>query len=234
MTKIAILKTGAPPPTLAETHGDYPAMFDALLGVSQTTFDVQAGELPDADAFDGAIITGSSAGVYEDHGWLPPLFDWIRAAKGRTRLVGVCFGHQAMAQALGGEVRKSEKGWGVGLHRYDVLSDEWWMNPPHRSVAVPASHQDQVQSLPPGARVTMASAFTPFGGLAWDDDAISMQFHPEFTPAYAAALAEGRRGRIDPVVVDRAHETLAAPDDREVVGGWVRTFLQARTPASRS
>jgi GMP synthase-like glutamine amidotransferase len=226
MTKIAILKTGAPPPALAERHGDYPAMFGAVLGDGLTSFDVQAGELPDPAAFDGAVITGSSAGVYEDHAWLPPLFDWIRAAKGRTRLVGVCFGHQAMAQALGGEVRKSDKGWGVGLHRYDVLSGEPWMVPPHRSVAVPASHQDQVQTLPPGARVTMASAFTPFGGLAWGDDAVSMQFHPEFTPAYAADLAEGRRGRIDPVVVDRALETLEQPNDRDVVGAWLRTFLQ--------
>lgn len=226
MTKIAILKTGAPPPALAERHGDYPAMFGAVLGDGLTSFDVQAGELPDPAAFDGAVITGSSAGVYEDHAWLPPLFDWIRAAKGRTRLVGVCFGHQAMAQALGGEVRKSDKGWGVGLHRYDVLSGEPWMVPPHRSVAVPASHQDQVQTLPPGARVMMASAFTPFGGLAWGDDAVSMQFHPEFTPAYAADLAEGRRGRIDPVVVDRALETLEQPNDRDVVGAWLRTFLQ--------
>jgi len=225
MTKIAILKTGAPPPALAETHGDYPTMFGAVLGDGLTTFDVQAGELPDPAAFDGAVITGSSAGVYEDHAWLPPLFDWIRAAKGRTRLVGVCFGHQAMAQALGGEVRKSEKGWGVGLHRYDVLTAEPWMVPPHRSVAVPASHQDQVQTLPPGARVTMASAFTPFGGLAWGDDAISMQFHPEFTPAYAADLAEGRRGRIDPPVVDRALTSLGEPNDREVVGAWMRRFL---------
>lgn len=226
MRKIAILKTGSPPPALAERHGDYPAMFGAVLGDGLTSFDVQAGELPDPTAFDGAVITGSSAGVYEDHAWLPPLFEWIRAAKGRTRLVGVCFGHQAMAQAQGGEVRKSDKGWGVGLHRYDVMSDEPWMVPAQRSVAVPASHQDQVQTLPPGARVTMASAFTPFGGLAWGDDAISMQFHPEFTPGYAADLAEGRRGRIDPVVVDRALETLDHPNDRDVVSAWLRTFLR--------
>ncbi|MBU1325022.1 MAG: type 1 glutamine amidotransferase [Alphaproteobacteria bacterium] len=226
MTRTAILKTGAPPPALAERHGDYPAMFGAVLGEGLTTFDVQAGELPDPAAFDGAVITGSSAGVYEDHAWLPPLFDWIRAARGQTRLVGICFGHQAMAQALGGDVRKSDRGWGVGLHRYEVMSAEPWMVPPLRRVAVPASHQDQVQTLPPGARVTLASAFSPFGGLAWDDDAISMQFHPEFTPAYAADLAEGRRGRIEPAVVDDALKTLTGPNDRDVVGGWLRTFLR--------
>ena len=100
MNRIAILETGAPPPALAAAHGDYPAMFRDLLGegFSFETFDVQAGEWPEAGAFDAAIITGSSAGVYETDGWIADLLDWIRAAKGRTKLVGVCFGHQAMAR----------------------------------------------------------------------------------------------------------------------------------------
>lgn len=226
MSRIALLKTGSPPPALVEDHGDYPAMFGEVLGAERlTTFDVQAGELPDPAGFDGAVITGSSAGVYEDHLWLGPLFDWIREARGQTRLVGVCFGHQAMAQALGGRVEKSERGWGVGLHRYNVRSAEPWMDPPAEVVAIAASHQDQVVLPPPDARVILSSAFTPFGGFAWGDDAISLQVHPEFTPAYAAALADGRRGRIDPTLVDRALETLQGPNDRALVGSWLRRFL---------
>src|SRR5690606_17222156 len=135
------------------------------------TFDIQAGERPDPGAFDAAIITGSAAGVYEDDPWIGDLLDWVRAARGRTKLVGVCFGHQAMAQALGGRVEKVERGWGVGLHRYDVVSSEPWMKPPAATVALPASHQDQV--VDPGqARVILRSDFTPFAGLAWGDDAI--------------------------------------------------------------
>ena len=229
MTRIAILETGAPPPALATAHGDYPAMFRDLLGegLAFETFDVQAGQWPDAGAFDAAIITGSSAGVYEDDAWIADLLDWIRAAKERTRLVGVCFGHQAMAQALGGRVEKSERGWGVGLHRYQVVSDEPWMTPAASAVAIPASHQDQVVEKPADARVLLCSDFTPFAGLAWGEDAISMQPHPEFTPAFATELTAGRHDRIDPTLVARAVDSLKAADDRGLVGGWIRSFLTA-------
>ena len=227
MTRIAILETGAPPPKLAAIHGDYPAMFRELLGdgFEFETFDVQAGQWPDPTAFDAAIITGSAAGVYETDPWIGELLDWIRAAKGRTRLVGVCFGHQAMAQALGGRVEKSDWGWGVGLHRYEVASSEPWMSPAAATVAIPASHQDQVVEKPADARVVLRSDFTPFAGLAWGEDAISFQAHPEFTPAFATDLTAGRHDRIDPALVERAVDSLKAADDRAMVGRWIEGFV---------
>jgi len=227
MTRIAILETGAPPAALAGTHGDYPAMFRDLLGESFAfeTFDVQAGDWPEAEAFDATIITGSSAGVYENDPWIADLLDWIRAAQGRTKLVGVCFGHQAMAHALGGRVEKSDKGWGVGLHRYAVVSPEPWMSSIVDTVAIPASHQDQVVEKPTDARVILRSDFTPYAGLAWGDDAISMQPHPEFTPAFATELTAGRHDRIDPALVERAVDSLKAADDRALVGGWIKAFV---------
>lgn len=234
MNRIAILETGAPPPALSALHGDYPAMFRDLLGegFSLETFDVQAGEWPQAESFDAAIITGSAAGVYESAPWISQLLDWIRAARGRTRLVGVCFGHQAMAQALGGRVEKSDRGWGVGLHRYQVVSDEPWMVPSATAVSMPASHQDQVVDKPADARTVLHSAFTPFAGLAWGEDAISFQAHPEFTPAFATELTTGRRGRIDPALVDRAVDSLKAPDDRALVGRWITAFVKATSPGA--
>ena len=207
-------------------------MFRDLLGegFAFETFDVQAGECPDAEAFHAAIITGSSAGVYEADPWIVDLLDWIRAARGRTRMVGVCFGHQAMAQALGGRVEKSDKGWGVGLHRYEVVSNEPWMSPVAASVALPASHQDQVVEPPTDARVILRSDFTPFAGLAWGEDAISMQPHPEFTPAFATALTAGRHDRIDPALVERAVDSLKTADDRAILADWIKAFVVSRNP----
>ncbi|NUS99758.1 MAG: type 1 glutamine amidotransferase [Sphingomonas sp.] len=224
--KLAILETGRPPAKLAEEFGDYPAMFEAMLGsgFEIERFDVQAGELPDPDAHDAILITGSPAGVYDPLPWIEPLFEFIRSAR-ESRMVGVCFGHQAMAQALGGRVEKSDKGWGAGLHRYEILRQEPWMDGA-APIADPASHQDQVVVQPPNTEVTAASDFTPFAGLVWTDrPAISFQFHPEFSPAYAKALIEKRFDVVpDP---ESAIASLDAPNDNARVGGWIRRFLEA-------
>ncbi|MBA4001509.1 type 1 glutamine amidotransferase [Brevundimonas sp.] len=237
MTRIAILETGVPPEALRDDFDDYPARFRALLGdgVPTTRFNVQEGRLPDdPSAFEGVVVTGSAAGVYEDHFWIPQLLDWLRAARGRARLLGICFGHQAMAQAFGGQVEKSDKGWGVGLHRYDVLSHEPWMFPKADSVAIPVSHQDQVVAVSPDTRIIAASDFTPYAGLAWGEDAVSFQCHPEFQPDYAAALVELRRERIPAAVAHQALETLRHANDRALMTAWIRAFLLGTPPPTEA
>ena len=148
--------------------------------------------------------------------------DFIRSADG-AKMVGVCFGHQVMAEALGGDVQKSAKGWSAGLHRYRITHPEPWIDS-DGTIAIPASHQDQVVLQPPNTQVIAASDFTPFAGLAWTDrPAISFQFHPEFTPAFAKALIEKRYDSVPNP--DVAIASLDAPNDNEVVGGWIRNFL---------
>jgi GMP synthase-like glutamine amidotransferase len=225
--KIGILETGRPPGALAEEFGDYPAMFAQLLGpgFEVRTFDAEHGELPsDPVEHSAYLITGSPAGVYEPLPWIAPLQEFIRAAKD-SKMVGVCFGHQVMAEALGGHVEKSDKGWGAGLHRYSVLRSEPWIDTAG-TVAVPASHQDQIVVQPPNTQVVAASHFTPFAALAWTDrPAISFQFHPEFSPAFAKALIEKRYDIVpDP---DSAIASLDQPNDNARVAGWIRRFLEA-------
>jgi GMP synthase-like glutamine amidotransferase len=222
--KIAVLETGVPPDPLAQEFGSYPDMFGKLLGpgFALETFDVQRGELPDIGKHAAYLVTGSPAGVYDPLPWIGPLMAFIRAAKDRP-MIGVCFGHQAMAQALGGEVIKSPKGWGAGLHDYGVVEPQPWTNG-ERRVAIPASHQDQVVVQPPGTEVVAASDFTPFAALAWTDrPAISFQFHPEFSPAYAKALIEMRFDRVNDA--ESALASLDAPNDNDRVGEWMRQFL---------
>lgn len=223
---LAILETGAPPPELLAEFGRYPEMFERLLGVEATTYEVRAGELPpEVGRHSAYLITGSSAGVYEELPWIPPLLDFIRGAQGKAKLVGICFGHQAMAQALGGRVEKSARGWGVGLHRYPIVRQEPWMDGAS-AVAAPASHQDQVVVPPPGADLIAASAFTPYAGFSWADGmAISFQFHPEMSPAFARALYDSRRDRIPDV--DAAIASLDAPSDADRIGTWINRFLSA-------
>jgi GMP synthase-like glutamine amidotransferase len=223
--KVAVLETGVPPAPLVQEFGSYPAMFADLLGAGFEiqTFDVQAGHLPEPAAHEAVLITGSPAGVYEPLPWIAPLLDFIRAAD-QSKMVGVCFGHQAMAQALGGDVIKSPKGWAAGLQRYDVVRPQPWTNG-ERNIAIPASHQDQVVVQPPNSEVVAASDFTPFAALAWTDrPAISFQFHPEFSPAYAKALIEKRYDRVNSP--DAAMVSLDAPNDNARVGAWIRRFLE--------
>lgn len=159
--KLAILTTGHPPGDLADTFGDYPAMFAHMLGegFEIDSVDVDHGELPaDPSAYDAYLITGSPAGIYDPLPWVAELSDFIRAA-GAAKMVGICFGHQIMAEALGGHVEKSPKGWGAGLHHYTIDRVEPWMDPV-ASIAIPASHQDQVVVQPPHTEVTVSSAFT--------------------------------------------------------------------------
>jgi GMP synthase-like glutamine amidotransferase len=227
--KLGILQTGAPPPDLKQRFGDFPAMLTTLVGpgFEAETFDIVGGQAPPCvEACEAYLITGSPAGVYEDLPWIAPLIEFLRSAKGRARLVGICFGHQVLAKAFGGEVIKSPKGWGVGLHRYGVAERGPWMDGAEE-VRIAVSHQDQVVALPPACRVSLSSAFTPYAGLAYDDgSAISFQGHPEFDPDFAMALIEARRGnRYTDAQADAALSSLAGPNDREKVARWIRGFL---------
>ena len=225
--KLAILETGRPPGALTDEFGDYPAMFERMLGdgFEVETFDVAAGELPtDPAEYDAYLLTGSPAGVYDPVPWIEPLQRFIREAKS-SKMVGVCFGHQIMAEALGGHVEKSDKGWGAGLHHYSIVRREPWMDG-EAEVAIPASHQDQVVVQPPNTEVVASSDFTPYAALAWSDrPAISFQFHPEFAPDFAKALIEKRYD----IVPDPAAKiaTLDAPNDNDRVAAWIRRFLTA-------
>jgi len=232
--KLGILKTGRPPRSAIARFGTYPDMFIDLLGrdaYDYSVFAVDEGELPPSPtACDAYLVTGGAAGAYDPLPWIAPFEDFLRAAKGKAALVGICLGHQLMAQAFGGKVIKSPKGWGVGEHEYRIFEREPWMDAAE-TIRLPASHQDQVVELPPGAEVWAGSDFSPMGALAWPGQrAISLQLHPEFEPAYAVALIETRRdGPLTPDEATRAVASYGSPDDRARVGGWIKNFLNGAT-----
>ena len=224
--KIGILQCGTAPADLEARFGTYAAMMRQMLGPDRDymVHDVTAGDMPADVAAAGAyIVTGSAAGVYDDLPWIPTLMRFLQDARHKTKLVGICFGHQAMAEAFGGTVAKSEKGWGVGLHRYDVRDPSAWMDDVPQ-VAIPDSHHDPVVRRSTDARIISSSDFTPHAALDYGDT-ISFQYHPEFGADFAKALIERRRERLGPLA-DRAPASLEQPDDRPRVASWIGRFLE--------
>ncbi len=234
--RIAIIETGAPPEQLSGKHPTYPAMMERMLAplapaLSFVTYRVfKDGDLPRPADFDGLLITGSAAGVYEDHAWIAPLEALVRdaAATGKPQ-VGICFGHQLMAKAFGGDVRKSDKGWGVGVHRYDVTADAPWMAPRQGKIACAVSHQDQVIAPPPGATTLAGSGFCEYGALAYaQGPAISFQMHHEFEHAYATDLIGVRRNRFGEALSDEGLASLKNGSDRGLMAQWIVNFFNAK------
>jgi len=232
--KLTIVETGFVPAEIRADWPDYPAQFRALLGALapelqfETVSLPRGEELPDPARLEAVLLTGSPAGVYDPEPWMGQLFDFIRwSANAKTPLVGVCFGHQAMAHAMGGHAGKSEKGWGVGRHVYDIVSRRDWLTGEADTVACACSHQDQVLTAPPGTETVLSWDFTPYAGLAYQTAPfISFQPHPEFSADYAAALHKLRRDKIGEARVDEALASLTLPLEGERMGRWIVNFLK--------
>ncbi len=231
--QLHIIETGEPPAPLKDQFGGYPSMIERVLtplgpDLSFSTTPVFRGDAaPPLSAFDALIITGSPAGVYDGHDWIAPTEDFLRRAIAAGKpTVGICFGHQLLAQAFGGTVEKSAKGWGVGAHSYDLITGVGWMTPMQSRAACAVSHQDQVTQPPDGARVLGGSTFCPNGVIDYaQGPAISFQQHPEFSHDYAAALMRLRRGRIPEDRVSAGLDSLTHKSDRDLIANWIVNFL---------
>ena len=235
MTTLTIIETGRAPDGIRAEWPHYPAMFQTLLSPHLPDWTYQSvalssgDPLPDPSGLDAILITGSPAGVYDDMPWMAPLMDFIRwAADARVPQVGICFGHQAIAHALGAQVAKSDKGWGIGRHVYDITVPQAWMGgAPPQTFSLGVSHQDQVLSLPPGATQVARSDFCEYAALAYPAaNAISFQGHPEFSPGFSCALYGVRKGtRFSVEMVEAAEQSLQSPIDNDLVGSWMARFL---------
>ncbi len=229
--RIGILETGRPPEELTGTHGDYPAMVRSWLRdvpAEFTTYAVLDGEIPDdPKSADLWVITGSRFGVYEDHPWIAPAEAFIRACRDAgVSMVGICFGHQLIAQALGGVVQKSDKGWGLGVHDYTPQNWPEALGEAPDRISIQAYHQDQVLTPPEGSETIATSPFCDYAALWYPGFALTVQGHPEFAKPYASALLEARRGlTLTDAQVDVAQDSMAKPDTRDALARIVRERL---------
>lgn len=219
--KIGVLNTGHPPDNVLE-DGSYDRYFDRLLdghGFDVQGWDVVDGIFPDSvqDA-GGWLITGSKHGAYEPHAWIPPLEDFIRKTfAAKIPMIGVCFGHQIIAKAMGGKVEKFSNGWSVGLTEYRMNG---------RAYAINAWHQDQVVERPEGSEVIASTAFCENAGLLYGDHIWTIQPHPEYDAGFISNLIETRgKGVVPEPLLAQARTKLAQHSDRMDVARIMADFF---------
>jgi len=232
--KLGILKTDAVRSQWVADFGEYPDMFKTLLGQSDSglefvVYDVEQGEYPDdLDEVDAYLITGSKSSVYDDKPWIGVLMDFVRELDRRQKkLVGICFGHQLVAHALGGKTGKSPRGWGVGLHTHRFSTTPAWHDQGELDFAILVTHQDQVMKTAHGARVLAGSEFCENAVCQIGDHILTFQGHPEFVPAYSREIMEFRREIIGEEAYTAGIASLASGPETQRIARWILNFLEA-------
>lgn len=231
--KVGLLQCDDVSESLLPAHGNYPEMFELALRkrlpqMDYRIYPAHKSELPgDPHECDVYLITGSKHGVYEEQEWIRELERFITQLWDlRKPLIGVCFGHQVMATAMGGQVEKSDRGWGVGVSFNQILEPKPWMQPVQDKLDLIVSHQDQVVELPPQAQVVASSDFCPNYLLQYGSHFLSVQGHPEFEKGYSEALMDMRSLTIPPARVRAGKVSLHADLDSDLMFDWIINFLR--------
>lgn len=238
--RIAILMSNTDETPFARRHPKDGEKWRALLapvcpGWDFPVFSVKDGDFPASpDGFDGFIVTGSPASVHDPDPWIARLFGFIRAAHAaRVPLFGACFGHQAIALALGGTVGKNPGGWVFGVTETVIHAPEPWMGGERGPLALHAAHVEQVTTPPAGAHVHAGNAACPVGGYALGDLVFATQYHPEIDRGFMTALIDELADRKPETVIRAARASLGAATESPRFARWIRAFFEtARGPAA--
>ncbi len=244
---LLILFTGTTVPLVKERHGDFDSHFREAIGDAWegewATFDARdvSAPLPPRENFAGIIVTGSSSSVTDrlDEPWMTRLEAWLRGAVvEQVPLLGVCFGHQILASALGGEVRKNPRGRAIGSRVVRRVVDDPLFEGLPEAFEVNVSHRDHVAVPPPGTTKLVTADHDDLHAFSAGPVARAVQFHPEFSDQIARGYIEQRmdllRGEgFDPESLHR--DVVDVPHARRLLRNFVTNFVrQPRTPVRGS
>ncbi len=194
---------------------------------SYRVWSVKDGEFPSSTDADGYIITGSPASVHDPLDWIARLTALIcELHSRRAPLVGLCFGHQAIALALGGRVEKSPGGWRMGIAATHFSKKLPWMAPYHPTLELYASHSEQVTQLPATAQRLGGDDFCPIASFVLDQHIMTTQYHPEFSPTFMSELTDVLVRKLPAEVIAQAREELKREAQGEVFAQWMVKFLE--------
>lgn len=230
--KIGILQCDSVLPQYQEQFGDYPSMFIRVfrrvdLSLEFTIYPVVQGIYPmQLDECDAYITTGSKDSVYDPLPWLKTFKDFLRQLHvHKKKLVGICFGHQLIADLFGGKTTRSEKGWGVGVACTRILESKAWMSPAMDELNIIVSHRDQVIRLPPDAILVAGNDFCPNFMFQLNQSILCTQGHPEFSKQYADTMMNLRRKKIGEETYTRAQQSLELEVHDRIVAQWILNFM---------
>lgn len=235
--KLGVLEADKLSREIQQTFGNYGDMFQRLLGsitpaaddeLTFQNYQVTEFDYPKTiDDCDAYLITGSQFSVYENAPWIKQLQDYVIKLVDRPKkLIGICFGHQIIAQALGGEVQKNKQGWGIGMASSTVYQSKPWMRPAKQSFALLVSHQDQVMKLPPQAELLAGDDFCPHASYQIGEHILCFQGHPEFTQDYLKSRMWTRRELIGEQRFQQGLASLIQITDHTLIAQWLVNFVK--------
>lgn len=230
--KIGILNADAVKPEFAAEYGEYPDMFARLLlavdpATQFVSYEVVNGEYPaDIDEVDAYLITGSKLSVYDDVGWIKELMDFVRKLHdAKKKLIGICFGHQLVAHALGGKTEQAEQGWCVGVHRAQLTGAAEAYGSADTEFQILSNHKDQVTEMAEGAKLLASTEACPISMTQVESHILTFQGHAEFDKGYALSLLNMRREILGESVYAAAVDTLPQTTDNSQVARWILDFI---------
>lgn len=231
---IGILEADTLDDEVIKQYGRYADSFEQLLSavdpqLNFQTYHVTQQEYPrDLEECDAYLITGSKSSCYEDVDWIHRLKQFVvRCHEQDIKMVGICFGHQLIADALGGAVQKSDKGWGIGVASTDITHEPAWLEPKQKQFKLLVSHQDQVTRLPQQAALVATNPFCPISAYSVNSSVLAFQGHPEFSRDYLQYIMTQRREYIGEQAYHHAKESLHQNEDSQLVAQWIVNFIHS-------